>query len=796
MPYVPNATDTTQPTADKTVESAAQEFRALKAKAAAMDSDLAPLAAQVASLSATVVNSVALPPTPRAGKVLAFDAGGEPTTIFLSPSLDGGLRADLASAEVIKGAALVAYGDRSVAEKLSDIVALADHGGIPDGSDQTAEVTAAVAALDDNSVLHIPSGTRHTLLLGDIPHLGVNNRYLTNINATTFSNSITANALASCINFDRKVYLFGDSHGWGQGAPEWDYFPSSPDWAAHSSYLFNLGFMARVERYVVSKIAIDEKVHCLVGVPAGFRWSPSQVVSHASPLYAPIQVVSGRVISQGAIEYDPAASGSDKAWYAPEFAADAAKVNIYRDKLFKGKFPKWVFSLMPPETASTFNAEGKTEFFELLPVPNVAVTGGYTAVLDDNGNVLAEQNGTIFRIRISKSVPLSDFGVNLLTTPTEFFVPGFGPVIFQAATDSGTHLTVPVVTTSFTFPTNLAKYISANMRIYFGATQLTSCVRAVSSAPFRKAYIAVRRHSGGRKIRVFLQSNALFPHAWNPYGRQAIADGYATISQSNRPVWNWGATGKPAVSVITPSGVRLDAGAFNATIAANYIEIDTYGSSNFDAVYEIDYGSRVSSPLFIADAGVSASGTNTDSQLRGVIFNNNNVVNFSMGAHTVGDWIGNFGTTDDHLQDIIDFSTDTPALVVTQLPLVNQYLQQTPIATFKLHIASFITRLNATKNAGGIKVTDFLFFTSLGTKEVEFSGAASSAITYDMYAAAAKEQVIASGAGFLDTRQMIKDMVSRGQVDYNRLFSDSNHPGAFANELIADKLKRVLDEIF
>ena len=94
--YVPNATQTTEPTEDKTVESAALEFRTLKTRVNDLETaleadDLADL--RVPEASVAVLPAVAA----RAGKVLGFDAGGDPTMVEVAGATDPSLRTDLAA---------------------------------------------------------------------------------------------------------------------------------------------------------------------------------------------------------------------------------------------------------------------------------------------------------------------------------------------------------------------------------------------------------------------------------------------------------------------------------------------------------------------------------------------------------------------------------------------------------------------------------------------------------------------------------------------------------------------------
>lgn len=153
--YIPNASDATQPTEDKTVESAALEFRTLKALVTAEDvKDL-----RVPEASVGMVPALAA----RAGKVLGFDAGGNPTVISVAGTTDPSLRADLAATG---GSSLVGFlqaGTGAVARttqaKMRDIISAKDFGAVGDNTtDDTAALQNFLNACK-NGRGYIPKGT-------------------------------------------------------------------------------------------------------------------------------------------------------------------------------------------------------------------------------------------------------------------------------------------------------------------------------------------------------------------------------------------------------------------------------------------------------------------------------------------------------------------------------------------------------------------------------------------------------------------------------------------------------------
>ena len=141
MSYVPNAQDPSEPVESRSVESAALEFRTLKAASA--------------SYLRVPEDSVSLAPAvaDRAGKVLGFDASGSPVAVAVSGASDPSLRADLAASA---GSSLVGFlqaGTGAVATnvqaKLRESVSVLDFMTAA----QIADVQAGTAAVDVSAAI-------------------------------------------------------------------------------------------------------------------------------------------------------------------------------------------------------------------------------------------------------------------------------------------------------------------------------------------------------------------------------------------------------------------------------------------------------------------------------------------------------------------------------------------------------------------------------------------------------------------------------------------------------------------
>ncbi len=149
-----------------------------------------------------------LPPAPqRANLLLSFDSGGNPIAVAPVSGSASDLALNLANdTDPLKGAALVGYKGRTVAERLGDVVSVKDFGAKGDGvADDTPAFAAAVSHVAglDGGVIRVPSGTYKISNL-QIPH----NRVF--IQGESSSSTVILNASASLptITWGDGVTLF------------------------------------------------------------------------------------------------------------------------------------------------------------------------------------------------------------------------------------------------------------------------------------------------------------------------------------------------------------------------------------------------------------------------------------------------------------------------------------------------------------------------------------------------------------------------------------------------------------
>jgi len=149
--YVPNATDFTEPLESQTVESAALEFRTLKARVNALDAAVA--ADDLTDLRVPETSIAVLPAiASRAGKVLGFDAGGNPAMVDVAGATDPSLRSDLAASS---GVSLVGYLPAGTGAVSTTVFSVLDRqqNDIADllTSQQIADIKAGTSVLDLSS---------------------------------------------------------------------------------------------------------------------------------------------------------------------------------------------------------------------------------------------------------------------------------------------------------------------------------------------------------------------------------------------------------------------------------------------------------------------------------------------------------------------------------------------------------------------------------------------------------------------------------------------------------------------
>ena len=284
--YVPNATQTTEPVESRTVESAALEFRTLKTRV--NDLEDAVEAEDVKDLRVPEASIAAVPDVAtRAGKVLGFNASGDPIAIAVSGVDDPSLRADLAASG---GAGLVGYlpaGTGAVAttvqSKLRESVSMKDFGAVGDGSDETIKVQAVLNSGAKRVV--VPAGRvfgvtglvladGQTLeILGTIKKLSGGSPIIVMGNSSKVigtgeidGNSVTCDGVFMAEKTDVEISGLYIHHVGGKGIAT---YTSGADVVIHSNRLANVGQQAISLEYVAGAAITNNRVDTALH---GIQW--------------------------------------------------------------------------------------------------------------------------------------------------------------------------------------------------------------------------------------------------------------------------------------------------------------------------------------------------------------------------------------------------------------------------------------------------------------------------------------------------------------------------------------------
>ncbi len=267
--------------------------------------------------------------------------------------------------------------------------------------------------------------------------------------------------------------------------------------------------------------------------------------------------------------------------------------------------------------------------------------------------------------------------------------------------------------------------------------------------------------------------------------------------------------GYPVVSRLA-SGRHIPVDSNEAEVVqGRRVMIDTYCASyQEEVVYCIDYGHKRRGRLRFSHAGAQSDARSYDQEhallscpvvaLRGVVQDGNNIRNFSMGGHTVGQWLGD-GTpsyndeSQAHIAQLLRYVPFTPTLVVIQAPIVNEYLRQTSLTVFTSNLHALICKLSRHLNEDGQKRTDFLLLTTPGDKRIVFEDEPSAPISYRDYYTTVRAFSQESGVGFIDFACYFERCVRDGLLDYELLFDDPIHPSPFVNEYIGRRLGQAVD---
>lgn len=633
----------------------------------------------------------------------------------------------------------------------------------------------------------------------------ISNEYAYNINSTNFP-ALTLGRKNRKTTL-REIIAIGDSHLWGQGSPDGDYANGGLFTSRHIGQPYNGGFGNRLKEYINHKYDFYESMVSFDNIGS---WpaitNPYYVTSQTdtdtnttdpNKKSDKINLISGNVKIQSGVSINGATT--DGNFFTPE-ARGISEVPSdigYQTTARQLKFGTGI-GYFSNESNGNFNVSNK-ESIKISPSVTYTTESETFTTYKNNGSIyygfITADKSNQFVVIDGKIKP------DWVTANSYFLIEGYGLVKISGITDIGT--TSKSYLLFFTKLDNSAIGVDLSGCIYVGKDlffYIFTNFKFLYSMKHHasKMFLNVVKNPNGCKVYLDFKS---------PYdGGIRSTDLEDLIVSSASSPYHVNKTGYPLVYKLSTVGTLIPSSAPEVVIASNYISIDTYSATTEDAIFVVDWGYKQKGILRFeygdanASATIDAVANSTLFKTRGFFFDDNIVKIHGFGAHTTSMLLGNSADTDraatNHIAELLQYSITCPYLLIVQAPIVNEYFNQTPLATFTANLTTIVNQFAAFRNGNypGTLYTDVLFITTIGSESEEFISDAQP-IKYSDYFAALKTYCDVKSYGLVDFRQWFKDSVSKGIIDYEMLYDDVNHPSPFANEFIAKELFKIIDLI-
>ncbi|EJO3993855.1 phage tail protein [Vibrio vulnificus] len=579
----------------------------------------------------------------------------------------------------------------------------------------------------------------------------------------------------------RNIVMIGDSHGWGEGAP--NYQGAGSGHSVHSPWIHNKGFFGRLVDHLYKKM--DTEPWCVLPLAYGANPGERRNIIYGrdnqelmvfkefftkTPIYA-----RGRFM-----EYSFTANQGNNftnrdVAAGAQLRGDSYAVTEYKYLASIGLFNEYQFEMAPDIHRENDHNITITSWGDYIKPSGWTLNQNKTGGVSDVGKAFVHiwpyTESASAWLYVDAIVYISGLNAFCKVTAIDSYGPpnGFHTNVFLTYGDGSD------------IPLSEIEKIRSNDTINRDF-EGQACVVLDLETPTRYVVLGVNHHSGGSIVEVDL----LPPYAKDLY-KNPTAWGD----------WTWGKS-NVSIKVLKANGNLEVPGDYAVVDNTNFkIIIDTSKAPGYFMPYVIDFGQKKAGRLRIRHVGDGAEATGvrswsgtTSFTCKGALVNNLDYIkNWSMGGHTIGAWLGQensyWGEQRDHVADILSYSPVRPTAVIVETPLVNEWLKQTPLATFKQRLIDLAFAFNQ----GNMLVT-----TTLGTHAAEF-GEDTANITYEDYANVVKEwaKESAGKVTLIDCRAHLKRLVKDGTAKSVDLYLNNGHPSPMANEIMFKHLKRIVD---
>jgi hypothetical protein len=594
--------------------------------------------------------------------------------------------------------------------------------------------------------------------------------------------------------FHRRTLMMGDSHSWGEGSP--NYQGIADGYSVHSPWVHNDGYMDRLRKFIMAKMN-SEPWRCIPRFDAENIPTYSTATYNYGSLKATSfvdketftqtpKVLKGRYINYKYTVDDEATQlGKDN---LKMYGNAKTKADTYADTEYKYNADVGLLGSGMIELGTDIDRI-TDEYYHVTGWKSMPSTAGWTystnnvAGVRDDGVAFIHIKGFSYQvpswIAVGKHLYIEPLGGVIVDSVAYYASPNDNQANVFIKKPDGTNFTLAEIDGLITTGTRV-------YRSYYGEAVMTLDMKT----PARLMVLTLGHKNYGAKVKIELLSNQSGSNdGSNPLTTETVS------ALGNTNIYG---NAVPKVYVHTAADVNSAlavASSSVVTISSSSIIIDTGNTTMNPFVnYIIDFGEKKQGTLRLTHMGQGAATTTRPilgSQViifKGALLGNRDLLrNWSMGGHTLGAWLGEeasyWNETRDHVADALSYMSGALQAAIIQAPIVNEYLKQTPIATFKTRLDTLKTRLGT---------DNILIFSTIGQNAKEY-GTDAAAIKYNDYFNAVKEWAEAKGGNvtFFNGRDFIKDYVAKNNIPTSLLFLNDAHPSALTNELLYKALEDI-----
>lgn len=619
----------------------------------------------------------------------------------------------------------------------------------------------------------------------------------------------------------RLIAFFGDSHTWGQGAMNFD---SSVYKGKHQAKIYARGYVKLLEEYIYNDIW-NNKPYCYVpnivnselqnikldidssNIIVGRKLKEIKLkmsqIKDTTNFYSNIETNCTNVVG-GPSPMSVGNNSHNSMLFDATAKGEAIENSSYGINAKKGLFSNNYIGFLPSINEYEYVKASSNYTFTLMDASATYVNPNKNFGIHSLGNYMIIDHSYA-------TLPswLKIKGYNNITTATSLdkttvYIEGLGYASIVLIDDfpAGTPITVWFKKPNGTlFTSTELSTLAKNARMYYCELpkimySLNQPERIITVGFLKSDYQQCKVRISLMPYEKALNNNSIKNWDYSSWGDEeltgVISNNSINILKKNN-THTWTIDNSP-ISKPTDTSKK-------------YIEVELSGSNIYDLPISIYFPTNVDGVLLIEmiHDGETRDFTISTSTpfigMRGILGGSFNMVkNMALGCHSVGAWLGvdtdNCGNDDDpidsitgvnHIEDLLNYCPQRMTMAIIQAPIVNEYLKQTPITTYKNNLTALKTLIDC---------SEIIIFSGMGqyTKDEDFGGVNDKTISYRMYRQATIEwaELQEYSCTYVDMVTPINDYLKLHNTNILDLVVDSNHPSNLQNQIWFEELRKII----